>query len=144
MSSLAIRLPRRAPRSSSGSASSQPPARDIRRRLEHEIAQHVGDRVEALRVGAEPRGIARREFRDLLRGFSGADLEELRVLQRQEVREPPLDHAQAMAVQVKIADDLRIEQRHRVGRDRIAEPGMKFLGHRGAADHRRAARAPSP
>src|SRR5208283_4578186 len=43
--------------------------------------------------------------------------------------------AQAMAVQVKFTDDLRIEQRHRVGRDRIAKSGMKFLGHCGAADH---------
>ena len=30
---------------------------------------------------------------------------------------------------------LRVEQADRVGRDRIAEPGIEFLGHRGAADH---------
>jgi len=37
-----------------------------------------------------------------------------------------------MGVEIKIADDLRIEQGNRVGGNRIAEAWMKFLGHRGA------------
>ena len=38
-----------------------------------------------------------------------------------------------MTRQLQIADDLRIEQRHRVGGDRVAEAGMKFLGDGRAA-----------
>src|ERR1700681_3478726 len=41
-----------------------------------------------------------------------------------------------MLGQLQLADDLRIKQRDRVGRHRIAESRMKFLGDRRAADHR--------
>jgi hypothetical protein len=114
----------------------QPAAgRDVRRRLEHEIAQHVGDALEPLPISREPRGIARREFRDLLFGLSGAHFQVLVRIQRQEVRESALDDAQSVPRQVEIADDFRIEQRYRVSRDRIAKPRIKVLGHRCAADH---------
>ena len=53
----------------------------------------------------------------------------------QEILRAALDDAQAVLGEPEIGDDLRVEQADRVGRDRIAEPGMKFLGHRGAADH---------
>ena len=35
----------------------------------------------------------------------------------------------------QVGNDLRVEQADGVGRHRIAEAGMEFLGHRGAADH---------
>ncbi len=38
-----------------------------------------------------------------------------------------------MRSQVKIPDDLRIEQRHRVGGDRVSETRIKFFGHGCAA-----------
>ena len=41
--------------------------------------------------------------------------------------------SQAVVVQFQVGDDGRIEQAHGVGRDRIAEAGMKLLGHRRAA-----------
>ena len=37
----------------------------VRRRRQHQVAQHVGDRIEPLAVAGEPRGIARREARHL-------------------------------------------------------------------------------
>src|SRR5271155_4382428 len=40
-----------------------------------------------------------------------------------------------MARQLQVADDLRIQQRYRVGGDRIAKTRMKFLGDRRAAHH---------
>ena len=53
----------------------------------------------------------------------------------QKILRAALDDPQAMIVQLQIGDDLRIEQAHGVGRDRIAKTGIKFLRHRGAADH---------
>jgi hypothetical protein len=43
-----------------------------------------------------------------------------------------------MAMQIEIADDLRVQERDRVGGDGIAEAGVKFLGRRRAADDRAA------
>jgi hypothetical protein len=40
-----------------------------------------------------------------------------------------------MIGQLEIGNDSGVEQADRVGRDRIAEAGVKFLRHRGAADH---------
>ena len=114
----------------------QPAAgRDVRRGLEHEIAQHVGDVLEPLRISCQPRGIPRREFRDLLFGLAGAHFQILVRIQRQKVRESALDDAQSVPRQVEIADDLRVEQGYRVSRDRIAKARIKLLGHRCAADH---------
>ena len=53
----------------------------------------------------------------------------------QEILRAALDDAQAVIGELQIGDDLRIEQADGVGRDRIAEAGMEFLGHGGAADH---------
>ena len=53
----------------------------------------------------------------------------------QKILRAALDDPQAMLVQLQVGDDLRVEQAHRVGRDRIAEAGTKFFRHRGAADH---------
>ena len=73
---------------------------DVRRRLQHERAQHVGDRLEPRLIGVEPLGIARGEFRDFLARPAAADLEIAAVIERQEVRDPALDDAQAMLGEV--------------------------------------------
>src|SRR3546814_4473274 len=39
-----------------------------------------------------------------------------------------------MIGELHVGDDLRLEQADRVAGDRIAEAGMKLLGHRSAAD----------
>ena len=57
-----MRLPRRALRSNSGSASSQLPGGDIGRRLQHQIAQHVGDHIEPLAVFGQARGVPLRRI----------------------------------------------------------------------------------
>ena len=53
----------------------------------------------------------------------------------QEILRAPLDDPQALLGEPQVADDLRIEQAHSVGRDRVAEARMKLLRDRGAADH---------
>ena len=58
-----------------------------------------------------------------------------RCVDRPEVRDRPLDDAQAMAAEFQIADHFRIEQAHRVRRDRVAKSRRERLGHGGAADH---------
>ena len=45
-----------------------------------------------------------------------------------------LDDAQAVVGELQIGDDLRVQQRDRVGGDRVAEARMKFLGDGRAAD----------
>jgi hypothetical protein len=42
--------------------------------------------------------------------------------------------AQAMFGQLHVGDDLGLQQADRVARHRIAETGVEFLGHGGAAD----------
>ena len=117
---------------------------DVRRRFQHERAQHVGDRLEPRLIGIEPVGIARGKLRDLLARAPAADLEIAPVIERQEIRDSALDDAQPVLGEPQIGDDLRVEQRDRVGGDRIAEAGMEFLRHRGAADDGDAAPARPP
>ncbi len=51
----------------------------------------------------------------------------------QEILCAALDDPQAMIAQFQVGNDLRVQQADGVGRDRIAESRMEFLGHRGAA-----------
>ncbi|MGY4226026.1 hypothetical protein ACVMIH_003387 [Bradyrhizobium sp. USDA 4503] len=53
----------------------------------------------------------------------------------EEVLRAPLDDPEAVIGKFQVRHDLRIEQAHRVGGDRIAEARAKFFGDRGAADH---------
>jgi hypothetical protein len=53
----------------------------------------------------------------------------------QKILRRAFDDPQAVVAQPEIGRDLRVQQADGVGCDRIAEPGMEFLGHRGAADH---------
>ncbi len=112
------------------------PVGDVRRSFEHEIAQHIGDPIEPGTIRREALGIARRELRHFLLGSSRADFQKLAGVQRQEIRQSPLDHAQTVARQVEVADDFRVEQRDGIGGHRIAEAGVELLGHGGAADDR--------
>ena len=80
-------------------------------------------------------GVAFAELCDRLLGAALAGEEIAAVGRGQEILRAALDDPQAVIGQLQVGDDLRIEQAHGVGRDRIAEAGMKFLRHRGAADH---------
>ena len=79
-------------------------------------------------------GVARAEFGDDS-GAAFAGQQIAAVGRGQEILRAALDDAQAMLGQFQVRDDLRVEQADGVGRDRIAEAGMEFLRHRGAADH---------
>ncbi len=63
-------------------------------------------------------------------------------MQRQEIRERTLDHPQAVIGELQLANDLRIEQAHRIGGRGVAKAGREFLGDRGAADERAALEHP--
>ena len=80
-------------------------------------------------------GIAPAESCHRLPGAALAGQEIAAVGRGQEILRAALDDAQAVIGELQVGDDLRIEQADRVGRHRIAETGMEFLGHRGAADH---------
>ena len=85
-------------------------------------------------IGRITRGIRDAEFRDLpFRAPFGGD-EIAPVRQRQEVLSAALDDAQTALLQFKVANDLGLQQAHRIGGGRIAEAGIEFLRHAGAAD----------
>ena len=86
-------------------------------------------------IGRIAGGILGAEFGDLALGAAFAGEQIAAIRQRQEVLGAAFDDAQAVLVQFQVANDLRLQQAHGVGRDRVAEAGMEFLGHRGAADH---------
>ena len=112
------------------------PFDDVRRRAQHELPQHVGDLFQFAREGVDRAGIAlRSSFATDCCGAAFAGEEIAAVWRGQEILRAALDDPQAVVVQLQVGDDLRIEQADGVGRDRIAEAGMEFLGHRGAADH---------
>ena len=108
--------------------------REVRRRLERERPQNIGQALEPRLIRREPPGVAGGEFCDLGLGPAGTGLQITPVGQGQEVRQRALDDPEAMGVQIEVADDLRVEERDGVGGDRIAEAGMEFLGDRRAAD----------
>ncbi len=51
-----------------------------------------------------------------------------------EVLHPAFDDLEPMLVQAQVMNDLRIEQAHRIGGDRIAKAGTKLLGDSRAPD----------
>ena len=80
-------------------------------------------------------GIALAEFRYRLPGAALAGQEIAAIGRGQEVLHAAFDDAQAVIGQLQVGNDLRVEQADRIGGHRIAEAGMEFLGHGGAADH---------
>ncbi len=111
------------------------PFHDVRRRAQHEGAQHVGDLFKPEVEGLQASGIAFAELGQGLTGAAFAGQQMAAIGGRQEILRAALDDAQSVLGQFEIRNDLRVEQADRVGRDRIAEPGMEFLGDRGAARH---------
>lgn len=53
----------------------------------------------------------------------------------EEVLRAALDDPQTVIGKFQVGNDLRVEQAHRVGGDRIAETRAKLFGDGGAADH---------
>ena len=97
---------------------------NVRRRLEDDGAQHIGDRRQACLIIVQTIRIPRREFRDLSFRLAAADLQEASVIQWQKVGDRTLDDAQAMDGKIEVADDLRVQQRDGVGCDRIGKAGL--------------------
>ena len=110
----------------------------VRRGLQNETAKHVGNAVEPRRIVVEPLCILRGELRHLRLCLAGADAERAAVGERKKVRKLALHDPEPVRRQREVADDLRIEQRDRVGSDGVAEARMEFLRHRRTADDRAA------
>jgi hypothetical protein len=108
--------------------------RHVGRCLKHEVAQHIGDRLEARAIVIQALRIAGGKLRDFPRGVAGADLQIGGLIQGKKIRQLALDDAQAVARQFELADDFGVEQRHRVRGHGIAESRVKFFGHRGSPD----------
>jgi len=79
-------------------------------------------------------GVMRAELRNRLRRAAFAGQEIAAVGGGQKILRAALHDPQAVIGEPEIANHLRVEQADGVGRDRIAEALVKFLGDRGAAD----------
>jgi len=106
----------------------------VRRGAQHQLPQHVGDRLELAREVLDRFRIMRAELRNRLRRAAFAGQEIAAVGCGQKILRAALHDPQAVIGEPKLADHLRVEQADGVGRDRIAEAVVKFLGDRGAAD----------
>jgi len=105
------------------------------RRAQKRRAHQLGQRRHPFAVGVNAFCVAQREFGDFSLGATAAGNQIVPVVQRKEVLRQAIDDAKAMPLQLKIGDDLGIEQRDRVGRDRIAKARMEFFRDRRAAHH---------
>ena len=128
-------LPCDAALSISGMADIHPPSVTFGGVTQQQAAHQIGDFFKPLAIRLKHLGVAVREFGDAFLGAIAAGLEIFAVIQRQEVLQLALDHAQAVTGEVHVRDDLRIKQRDGVARNRIAETGMEFLRHRCAANN---------
>ncbi len=106
----------------------------VRRRFEREFAQHVGDQIEAALVFGQRVGVLLGELRHFVARAAGAGQQICTVGARQEIVRFAQDDLESVLFQFEIADHLRLQQRHGVRGNRIAETRMEFLGHRRAAD----------
>ena len=78
----------------------------VRRRFERQRPQHVGHRFEPRLIGVEPLRVARGELRHFLVGLAAACLEVAPVIERQEIRDLPLDNTQAVLGEPQVGDHL--------------------------------------
>ncbi len=69
---------------------------EVRRRAQHELAQHVGDRFEFGGERIDPAGVVFAEFGDRLVGAAFADQEIAAIGRGQEILRAAFDDAQAM------------------------------------------------
>ncbi len=106
---------------------------EVRRRLQHQAAQHVGDGVDFAVEGGVAFGVFGGELRQLLRHAAVGGEEVAAVRRRHEILRAALDDFEPVPRERKVGDDLGIEQAHGVGGDGIAETGMEFRRHRRAA-----------
>ncbi len=109
--------------------------RDVRRRAQHEFTQHVGDHFQLVREGIDPAGVAWAEFCHRRMGAAFAGQEIAAVGGGEEILRAAFDDPQAVIAELQIRNHFRVQQAHRVGRDRIAKAGMKFLGDRSTTHH---------
>ena len=111
------------------------PFNNVRRRAQHQLPQHVGNGLELSRERIDAIGVARAQPGHRIPGAAFAGEEIAAIGRGQEILRAAFDDAEPMIGEFQVRDDLRVEQADRVGRHRIAETGVEFLGHRGAADH---------
>ncbi len=119
------------------SISSRMPPPALGGRLQRQLAQERRRRARAprRRPAAAPHPCAENAAIGALPVGEAVGHQQIAALvHRPEVGDRPLDDPQAMARQLEIADDVRIEQAHGVGGDRVAKARMELLGHRRAAD----------
>ncbi len=107
----------------------------VGRRPEHEIAQHGRRPFERRIVGGQTLGISRRELgnRPLPRREPVGHEQCAPRVDRPEVGGRSLHDPETVPRKIEIGNDLGIEQAHRVGGHRVAEPGVELLRHRRAA-----------
>jgi hypothetical protein len=113
-------------------------AREVWRRLQHQLTQQIGTRIELAHEGGISLGIPPAEFCDIALGAALGGEEIAAVQGRKEVLCAALDNFQPPIEKAKIGNDLRIEQAHRVSRGRVSETGMKFFRDRSTAHDRSA------
>ena len=108
----------------------------VRRRLQHETAQHVGDRIDFAAERRVAFGVLGAELGDFRHRAALAGEQVAAVEVGQKILHAPLDDAQPVLMQREVADDFRVEQPDGIGRDRVAESRMEFLRDRRAAHDR--------
>gem|GEM_PF-5557753 len=112
-------------------------AAGIGRRAQQPLPEHPDDAVERGGIGVVMFGVGRRMAGNLgPRQPAPAREQVVGTLRGQEIVDFPQHHLEAVLVEPHVADDLGVEQGDRVGRGRVPEAGMEFLGHRRPADHR--------
>ena len=107
---------------------------EIGRRGERKAAEDFGQAADLRLIGGIARRILGAEFRDFTSGaaFPGEQIATIR--KRQKILRAAFDEAQSVLAQFQVVDDLGLQQADGVGGDRVAESGMEFLRHAGAAN----------
>ena len=81
---------------SSGRPCDQATRDDVGRRLQHEVAQHIGDSIDLIRIFRIGCGILGGEFGDLGLSPAGPGEQIAAIGLRQEIRSAPLDDSQSV------------------------------------------------
>ena len=110
--------------------------RQVWRCLQDEFAQEIDRRVDFAVERLIAFGVTGAQLRDLAGGPPFAREDVAAVRRRQKILGPPLDDLQPVVVEAQVLDHLWVEQADGVGRDRVAEAGVKLLRNRRAADDR--------
>jgi hypothetical protein len=108
----------------------------IRRRLQRELAQQVGARIEGAVEGIITLRIGGTEIRETAFGAAFACEQISTVRGRDKVLRAALDQLEPVLDEAKIGDDLGAQQAHGIGGDRIAKSRPELLGDRRSAHDR--------